>query len=74
MPQALQLLDNNNSVDCVKFGSTYYGTDKVQMYWLYNASPKRISFIAILEDGGEGQEIVCFCLYISDIPSTVLLF
>ena len=51
--------DGSLSIDCVRFGSTYYGTDVIQKCFLYNASPKKTSYVIVLEEHGGGQEIVC---------------
>lgn len=61
VPRALVLLsqDKQKHIDCIKFGSAYYGTDVVHQYWLYNASPEETKFIAVLDDEGKGQEVVC---------------
>ena len=57
----LRLLAENGSlsIDCLRFGSTYYGTDVIQKCFLYNASPKKTSYVIVLEEHGGGQEIVC---------------
>ncbi|XP_057307230.1 cilia and flagella-associated protein 47-like isoform X2 [Hydractinia symbiolongicarpus] len=59
VPRALVLLsqDKQKHIDCIKFGSAYYGTDVVHKYWLYNASPEETKFIAVLDDEGKGQEV-----------------
>ncbi|XP_078698604.1 cilia- and flagella-associated protein 47-like isoform X8 [Branchiostoma floridae x Branchiostoma belcheri] len=51
-------LQNKDSepLDCVKFGSTFYGTDCIETGYLYNEGPKEISFVAILDEGGVGEE------------------
>ena len=57
----LRLLAENGSLstDCLRFGSTYYGTDVIQKCFLYNSSPKMTSYVIVLEEHGGGQEIVC---------------
>ena len=57
----LQLLNINNignKLECVKFGSTYYGTDKTESAILYNNSPSAVSFVALLDEDAVGQELV----------------
>ena len=43
----------------INFGSTYYGTDLTQSFLIYNNGPAIAHFVVILEEGGEGQEVVC---------------
>lgn len=58
--RSLQILlkDKDKSVNCIKFGSTYYGCDIIQSYVLYNASPVSLNFVTIFDEGGEGEELV----------------
>ena len=51
-------LDKEESVNCIKFGSTYYGTDKIRSFLLHNNGPDTANFVVILEEGGEAQELV----------------
>ncbi|XP_022089961.1 cilia- and flagella-associated protein 47-like isoform X2 [Acanthaster planci] len=48
--------DSDEQIDCIKFGNTYYGTDKTQMAMLYNNGPDPISFVTVLEEKAEGME------------------
>ena len=43
----------------INFGSTYYGTHLTQSFLIYNNGPAIAHFVVILEEGGEGQEVVC---------------
>ena len=59
--RSLQLLtlDTEESVQTVNFGSTYYGTDLTKTFVIFNNGPDKANFVVILEEGGEGQEVVC---------------
>ena len=64
--QSLKLLsmEDEKKVKCIAFGSTYYGCDVLKSYVLYNHSPKEVSFVVILEEDAEGQEVVSvFIIY-----------
>lgn len=52
------LKDKEKPVDCIKFGSTYYGCDIIQSYILCNPSPVPLNFVTILDEGAEGEELV----------------
>lgn len=56
----LQLLDMESKAEVkfLKFGPTFYGTDQIQSFMLYNSGPDMISYVVVLEEGGEGQEVV----------------
>lgn len=45
-------------LDCVKFGATYYGTDRMESAILFNNAPEPIDFVVILEEDAVGQEAV----------------
>ncbi|CAH1800026.1 unnamed protein product [Owenia fusiformis] len=45
------------SIDCVKFGATYYGTDKTEMAFLSNNGPEPCSYVCVLEEDAIGQEV-----------------
>lgn len=59
----LELLSyhTEESTSCVKFGSTYYGTDKTEAAVLFNNGPEPVCFVCILDEDAIGQEVVwCF--------------
>ena len=58
--RSLQLLDMESKEETkfIKFGATIYGTDQVQSFLLYNDGPDAINYVVVLEEGGEGQEVV----------------
>lgn len=43
---------------CVDFGSVYFGTDNTESAFLYNNSPEPVCFIAVLNQGTPGEEMV----------------
>lgn len=51
-------MDTGENVQTVNFGSTYYGTDRTESFLIYNNGPDVANFVVILEEGGEGQELV----------------
>ena len=59
--RSLELLaiDTEENVQTINFGSTYYGTDRTECFLIYNNGPDVANFVVILEEGGEGQEVVC---------------
>lgn len=52
-------MDTEENVQTINFGSTYYGTDQTECFLIYNNGPDVANFVVILEEGGEGQEVVC---------------
>lgn len=58
--RALEVLsvDTGAPVDCVQFGSTYYGCDRTQCALLYNNSPESVNFVAVLDEDAVAQEMV----------------
>ena len=57
----LQLLSphTDDPMERIRFGSTYYGTDKTEVAMLYNNGPEMASFVCVLEEEALGQEVVC---------------
>ena len=55
---------NEERMECVKFGSTYYGTDKTESAILYNNGPEPVCFVAVLDEDAIGQEVVSFMPWI----------
>ena len=45
-------------VQHIEFGPTYYGTDQLRSFKLYNSGPERINFVVLLDEDTEGQEVV----------------
>ncbi|ESO84821.1 hypothetical protein LOTGIDRAFT_168309 [Lottia gigantea] len=57
--RSLELLSiqGETPLDCVKFGSTYYGTDKTEYAILYNNGPEVVNFVAIMDEEAVAQEL-----------------
>ncbi|XP_055954756.1 cilia and flagella-associated protein 47 [Patella vulgata] len=57
--RSLQLVSihDEQTIECVKFGSTYYGTDKTEYAILHNNGPETINFVAIMDEEAEAQEL-----------------
>ena len=56
----LELLSHSKeeAINCVEFGSTYYGTDQTECAMLYNNGPESLFFVAVLDEEASGQEVV----------------
>ncbi|XP_048239518.1 cilia and flagella-associated protein 47-like isoform X3 [Haliotis rufescens] len=50
-------LQTEDPVQCIKFGSAYYGTDKTECALLYNNGPEPINFVAVLNEDAIAQEL-----------------
>lgn len=74
MERSLELLtlDTEEKIETINFGSTYYGTDQTQSFLIYNNGPDVANFVVILEEGGEGQELVCDTLLGVGIERTTI--
>ncbi|XP_043927775.1 cilia- and flagella-associated protein 47 [Protopterus annectens] len=56
--QMLELRDPyQKKLECIRFGSAYFGTTKVEQAVLCNNSPEAINWIAVLEDDAIGGEM-----------------
>ncbi|BFZ09423.1 hypothetical protein BsWGS_12463 [Bradybaena similaris] len=58
--RALEILstnEDNSHVECVRFGSTYYGTDKLDCAVLYNNGPDSVNFVAVIDENAIAQEM-----------------
>lgn len=57
---SLELLahETGAALDCLRFGSVYYGTDVTRSGLLYNNSPDTVAFVALLNDTAIGQQLV----------------
>ncbi|XP_041462969.1 cilia- and flagella-associated protein 47-like isoform X1 [Lytechinus variegatus] len=56
--RCLELIDprSGDNIQCVPFGSTYYGTDKTRLAYLYNNGPDPINFVTVLQEDALGTE------------------
>ncbi|XP_007956994.1 cilia- and flagella-associated protein 47, partial [Orycteropus afer afer] len=57
--QIIELLNANGEkkLDCVRFGSTFFGTSKIEYAVLYNNSPETLNWVAIMQDNSVGEEL-----------------
>ena len=70
----LLTLDTEDVVQTINFGSTYYGTDRMESFLIYNNGPDVANFVVILEEGGEGQEVVCiYFIFITDCNTFIVM-
>ncbi|KAM8753166.1 cilia- and flagella-associated protein 47 [Rhynchonycteris naso] len=55
--QILELLNMNESekVECIRFGSAYFGTSKFEYALLYNNSPAPINWVAVIQNDAFGE-------------------
>ena len=59
--RALELLNyegDNSKVQCIRFGNTYYGTDRTECALLYNNGPEPVNFVAVVDEDAIAQELV----------------
>ncbi|XP_070567350.1 cilia- and flagella-associated protein 47-like [Ptychodera flava] len=50
-------IETQQHLHCVKFGETYYGTDRTEGAILYNNGPDPVSFVTIMQVGAIGEEL-----------------
>ncbi|XP_035825915.1 cilia- and flagella-associated protein 47 [Aplysia californica] len=58
--RALELLSytgDNSKVQCIRFGNTYYGTDRTECAMLYNNGPEPVNFVAVVDEDAIAQEL-----------------
>ncbi|PKK24954.1 cilia and flagella associated protein 47 [Columba livia] len=57
--QILKVLgvSSGNVLECINFGPVYYGSSKTEQISLYNESPERVDWVAVLEDNAIGGEM-----------------
>ncbi|XP_006066483.4 cilia- and flagella-associated protein 47 [Bubalus bubalis] len=57
--QIIELLNINNDkkLECISFGSVFFGTSKIERALLYNNSPEPINWVAIMQDDSTGEEL-----------------
>ncbi|OXB79724.1 UNVERIFIED_CONTAM: hypothetical protein H355_010192 [Colinus virginianus] len=49
-------LSSGNVLECINFGSVYFGSSKIKQIFLYNDSPECVDWVAVLEDNAVGEE------------------
>ncbi|XP_023596330.1 cilia- and flagella-associated protein 47 [Trichechus manatus latirostris] len=57
--QIIELLNisGDKKLDCIRFGSVFFGTSKIEHALLYNNSPEPINWVAIMQDDSVGEEL-----------------
>ncbi|NWH58336.1 CFA47 protein, partial [Geococcyx californianus] len=57
--QVLKVLgaSRGNTLECINFGSVYFGCSKTEHIYLYNESPECMDWVAVLEDNAVGGEM-----------------
>ncbi|KAI4554281.1 hypothetical protein MJG53_019580 [Ovis ammon polii x Ovis aries] len=57
--QIIELLNINNDkkLECISFGSVFFGTSKIERALLYNNSPEPVNWVAIMQDDSIGEEL-----------------
>ncbi|XP_060072017.1 cilia and flagella-associated protein 47-like [Ylistrum balloti] len=50
-------MNTHQPVECVRFGSTYYGSDKTECALLFNNGPEPVNFVAVLDEDAVAQEM-----------------
>lgn len=55
----LELIDfSGQKLECIQFGSAYYGTSKLEQIFVYNNSPESINWVTLMENDAVGSEVV----------------
>ncbi|KAI5939409.1 Cilia- and flagella-associated protein 47 [Manis javanica] len=57
--QIIELLNMScdKKLECIRFGSIFFGTSKIEHGLLYNKSPEPIHWVAIMQDDAVGEEL-----------------
>ncbi|XP_012497537.1 PREDICTED: calponin homology domain-containing protein 2 [Propithecus coquereli] len=57
--QIIELLHMNSDkkLECIRFGSIFFGTSKLEHAHLYNNSPESMNWVAIMQDNSVGEEL-----------------
>ncbi|XP_072471294.1 cilia- and flagella-associated protein 47 isoform X2 [Notamacropus eugenii] len=57
--QIIELLDicGERSLKCIRFGTIFFGTSKIEQAILYNNSPEHTSWVAVMEHEAVGEEL-----------------
>ncbi|XP_045850701.1 cilia- and flagella-associated protein 47 [Meles meles] len=57
--QIIELLNmsNDRKLECIHFGSVFFGTSKIEHALLYNNSPEPINWVAIMQNDAVGEEL-----------------
>uniref|UniRef100_A0A8C5W9G3 Cilia and flagella associated protein 47 n=1 Tax=Microcebus murinus TaxID=30608 RepID=A0A8C5W9G3_MICMU len=57
--QIIELLNmsSDKKLECIRFGSIFFGTSKIEHALLFNNSPESINWVAIMQDNSVGEEV-----------------
>ncbi|XP_075394462.1 cilia- and flagella-associated protein 47 [Tenrec ecaudatus] len=57
--QIIELLNMSadRRIECIRFGSVFFGTSRIEHALLYNNSPEAINWVAIMQDDAVGEEL-----------------
>nr|XP_023490286.1 cilia- and flagella-associated protein 47 isoform X1 [Equus caballus] len=57
--QIIELLNmsSDEKLECIHFGSVFFGASKIERALLYNNSPEPINWVAIIQDDSVGEEL-----------------
>ncbi|XP_048069741.1 cilia- and flagella-associated protein 47 [Ursus arctos] len=57
--QIIELLNmsDDKKLECIHFGSVFFGTSKIEHALLYNNSPEPINWVAIMQNDSVGEEL-----------------
>uniref|UniRef100_A0A8C6RQF7 Cilia and flagella associated protein 47 n=1 Tax=Nannospalax galili TaxID=1026970 RepID=A0A8C6RQF7_NANGA len=50
-------MSNDRKLECIRFGSVFFGTSKIEHALLFNNSPETINWVAILQSDCVGEEL-----------------
>lgn len=50
-------MNSERKLECIRFGSVFFGTSKLEHALLYNNSPESINWVAIMQDDCVGEEL-----------------
>lgn len=51
-------MNSDRKLECIRFGSVFFGTSKIEHALLFNNSPETINWVAIMQDDCVGEELV----------------
>ncbi|MEJ1281358.1 putative gene 7173 [Cricetulus griseus] len=64
--QIIELFNMNSDrkLECIRFGSVFFGTSKIEQAVLFNNSPETINWVAIMQDDCVGEELNVICSFV----------
>ncbi|XP_040859058.1 cilia- and flagella-associated protein 47 [Ochotona curzoniae] len=74
--QIIELLNINDGskLECIQFGSIFFGTSKIEHAVLFNNSPEPINWVAIMQDDSVGEELGTNILQRTDVALNNLTY